>query len=41
MCEVLEDHEGSVSIVGNAKEEEAGALVERPDTTTTRHKIEI
>ena len=56
MCEVLEDHEGIVSIGGrhltnlrfaewqmivNAGEEEAGALVESPDTTTTKHKMEI
>ena len=56
VCEALDDHEGSVSIVGrlitnfrfaddivvNAEEEEeAGVLVDRLDTTTTRYKMEI
>ena len=56
MCEVLDDHEGSVRIGGrritnfrfadnivvNAEEEEeAGVLVNRLDTTTTRYKMEI
>ena len=54
MCEVFDDHEGSVSIEGrlitnfrfaddivvNVKEEEeAGVLVDRLDTTTTRYKL--
>ena len=56
MCEVLDDHEGSVSIggrlitnfrfaddifVNTEEEEEAGVLVDRLDTTTTRYKMEI
>ena len=53
MCEALDDHEGSISIGGrliinfrfaddNAEEEEeAGVLVDRLDTTTTRYKMEI
>ena len=51
MCEALDDHEGSVSIEGRLNtnfrfadaevEEEAGVLVDRLDTTTTRYKMEI
>ena len=48
MCEVLDDHEGitnvrlAADIVVNAEEkEEAGVLVDRHDTTTTRFKMEI
>ena len=54
MCDVLDDHEGSVSIgrrlitnfrfaddivVNAEEEEEAGVLVGRLDTTTTRYKM--
>ena len=55
MCEVLDDHKGSVSIggrlitnfrfaddiVNTEEEDEAGVLVDRLDTTTTRYKMEI
>ena len=57
MCEVLDNHEGSVSIgaggrlitfrfaddtvVNAEEEEEAGVLVDRFDTTTTKYKMEI
>ena len=52
MCEALDDHEGSVSfggrlitnfhiVVNSEEEEEAGVLIDRPDRTTTRYKMEI
>ena len=53
MCEVLDDHEGSVSIGGRlitnfrfaddivVNAEEAGVLIDRLDRTTTRYKMEI
>ena len=53
MCEALDDHEGSVSIGGQLitnfrfaddiveEEEEAGVLVDRLDTTTTRYNMKI
>ena len=53
MCEVLDDHEGSVSIGGQlitnfrfaddivVNAEEAGVLTDRLDRTTTRYKMEI
>ena len=52
MCEALDDHEGNVSIVANFRfaddivinaeeEEEAGILIDRFDSTTTRYKMEI
>ena len=51
MRESFDDHEGSVNIGGRLisnfrfayaeEEEEAGVLIDRLDTTTTRYKMEI